>query len=46
VVWENGQLQTERGYGKYIDRPCFPSYWDTQARRNLQDTRVPVQRKT
>jgi dihydropyrimidinase len=46
VVWENDQLQTVRGRGQYVNRPCFAPFWDTQARRNLQDTRVPVVRKT
>lgn len=34
VLWENGQLKTERGAGKYIDRPCFPDYWESQGLRN------------
>ncbi|MEY3211646.1 MAG: hypothetical protein RIT28_2127, partial [Pseudomonadota bacterium] len=46
VVWENDQLQTVRGRGQYVNRPCFAPFWDTQARRNLQDTRAPVQRKS
>jgi dihydropyrimidinase len=46
VVWENDQLQTVRGRGRYVNRPCFAPFWDTQARRNLQDTRVPAVRKT
>ncbi len=28
VVWQDGQLRTERGAGRYIDRPCFPSYYE------------------
>ncbi len=23
VVWENGKLYTEKGSGKYVERPCF-----------------------
>ncbi len=34
VVWEQGELKTERGAGRYIDRPCFPTYWSSQRRRN------------
>ncbi|MFN3202188.1 MAG: dihydropyrimidinase [Bradymonadia bacterium] len=30
VLWENGQLKTERGTGKYVKRPCFPPYWAAQ----------------
>ena len=26
VVWENGQLNVERGAGRHVDRPCFPDY--------------------
>ena len=34
VVWENGELKTQRGKGRYIDRPCYPTYWKNQQRRN------------
>ena len=34
VVWENGKLNTEKGWGKYVDRPCFPDYWGAQKLRN------------
>ena len=34
VVWENGELRTVRGKGRYIDRPCYPMYWKNQQRRN------------
>jgi dihydropyrimidinase len=34
VVWENGELRTVRGKGRYIDRPCYPAYWKNQQRRN------------
>ncbi|MDP3214591.1 MAG: hypothetical protein Q8S73_10840, partial [Deltaproteobacteria bacterium] len=41
VVWADGQLRTERGYGKYIDRPCFPSYWQSQRLRNERAAAEP-----
>ena len=44
VVWADGQLRTERGQGKYIDRPCFPSYWESQKRRNERAVGTPVER--
>ncbi|MDO9016075.1 MAG: dihydropyrimidinase [Myxococcales bacterium] len=44
VVWADGQLRTERGYGKYIDRPCFPSYWQSQRLRNERAAGAPVER--
>ncbi len=28
VVWQNGQLQVEKGAGKYIKRPSFPSVYE------------------
>lgn len=44
VVWENNQLKTEKGAGKYIDRPCFPDYWTAQERRNAATAPVGVKR--
>lgn len=34
VVWEDGQLKTERGTGKYIKRKPFAPYWAAQQRKN------------
>ena len=34
VVWEDDQLKTVRGRGRYIDRPCDAFYWDAQRKRN------------
>ncbi len=34
VVYEDGELKTVRGAGRYINRPCFPSYWHNQMLRN------------
>ena len=34
VVWENGQLKTTEGAGRYINRPPFPEYWDSVMKRN------------
>ncbi|MEM7160652.1 MAG: dihydropyrimidinase [Myxococcota bacterium] len=44
VVWENGELKTERGRGKYIDRPCWAPYWDSQKSRNEHAEPSPVER--
>ena len=35
VVWEKDQLHTERGTGRYIERPPFAPYWASQEKRNL-----------
>jgi len=45
VVWENDELKTERGRGRYLDRPCFAPYWDSQHRRNERAEPTPVIRK-
>ena len=34
VVYENGELKTVRGAGRYIHRPCYPTYWENQKLRN------------
>ena len=34
VVWKDDQLFTERGTGRYVDRPPFAFYWDAQEKRN------------
>ena len=44
VVWENGELKTERGAGKYINRPPFPYYWDAIKKRNALAKSTPVNR--
>ena len=45
VVWENGELKTERGRGKYIDRPCWAPYWDSQKSRNEHAEPSAVERQ-
>jgi dihydropyrimidinase len=44
VVWENGELKTVRGAGRYINRPCYPSYWHNQMLRNELAQTQPVER--
>ena len=44
VVWENGELKTVKGAGKYINRPPFPYYWDSIERRNQLAKSTPVHR--
>ena len=37
IVFQNGQLQTVRGAGNYVNRPCFPEYMKSNAvKYNLQ----------
>ena len=34
IVWQNGALDTVRGAGRYVDRPCWAPIWKAQAARN------------
>ena len=45
VLYADGQLKTERGTGRYVDRPCFPPYWSSQRLRNELATVGPVDRR-
>lgn len=45
VVWEKDQLQTEKGAGKYVDRPCFPEYWSAQQLKNRLAEPTAVKRE-
>jgi dihydropyrimidinase len=44
VVWEGGELKTERGTGQYVNRPAFASFWDAQNKRNALAEPTAVQR--
>jgi dihydropyrimidinase len=44
VVWEDGELKTIRGAGRYIPRPCYPTYWHNQMLRNELAEQTPVDR--
>jgi len=44
VVWEKGQLKTERGRGRYVNRPCGAPFWAAQHQRNAQNQPSPVKR--
>ena len=40
VVYQDGEPRTERGAGRYIDRPTFPPYYE--AMRRSRERRAPV----
>ncbi|MBT3703014.1 MAG: dihydropyrimidinase [Alphaproteobacteria bacterium] len=40
IVWSNGQLDMERGSGRYIDRPAFAPYYAAMERR--EDLMAPT----
>jgi len=44
VLWENDKLQTEKGWGKYVNRPPFADYWGAQKIRNELATPTAVKR--
>ena len=44
VLWENGQLRPEKGYGRHVNRPCFPAYLEAQAKRNAAAKPTSVER--
>ena len=45
VLYDNGQVNTERGTGRYVNRPCFAPYWDAQLTRNKLAEPTAVTRK-
>lgn len=44
VVYADGQLNVERGAGRYVDRPAFAPYYDALQKQAQQAEPVPVQR--
>ncbi len=45
VVWADGELDVERGAGRYIDRPPFAEYYDAMKIQAELAEPVPVDRK-
>jgi dihydropyrimidinase len=47
VVWEDNQLKTKQGHGKYIPRPCFGPVFDGIATRdkNRDEIQFKVERE-
>jgi len=44
VVWADGQLDVERGAGRYVDRPPFAAYYDALKIQAQRAAPVPVKR--
>lgn len=44
IVYQNGEVRTERGAGRYIDRPAFASYYDALKIKHEREQPVPVER--
>lgn len=45
ILWENDKLTTEKGWGKYVNRPCNADYWGAQKLRNELTTPTAVKRE-
>lgn len=44
TLWQGDQLHAERGWGQYVDRPCFADYFEAQRTRNQLQEPVRVER--
>lgn len=44
LAWDGASLRTEEGFGRYVDRPCFPRYYEAQRARNALGVPTPVER--
>ena len=44
LAWDGTNLHTERGFGRYVNRPCHSTFIQNQMRRNAQGLPSPVVR--
>ncbi len=44
LAWDGTSLHTQRGFGRYVNRPCHSVFFENQMRRNRQDLPTPVSR--
>lgn len=44
IVYQDDEVRTERGVGRYIDRPPFASYYDALKIKHEREQPVPVER--
>ena len=44
IVYQDGEVRTERGVGRYIDRPPFAPYYDALKIKHERGQPVPVER--
>jgi dihydropyrimidinase len=45
VLWQNDKLTTEKGWGKYVNRPPFADFWGAQKIRNELASPTAVKRE-
>ena len=43
-LWDGTTLTTEKGYGRYVNRPCNAPFFDGQRARNAAAVETPVKR--
>lgn len=46
IVYKDGKLFTEKGAGRYIDRPAFAAYYDALKIKRASEEPTPVNRKS
>jgi dihydropyrimidinase len=44
MVWADGELDVERGAGRYVDRPPFASYYDALTKHRERHAPSAVRR--
>lgn len=44
LAWDGTNLHTVEGFGRYVDRPCFARFYESQKTRNAQSQPKPVER--
>jgi dihydropyrimidinase len=44
LAWDGTSLHTQRGFGRYVNRPCHSTFFQNQMTRNAQDLPTPVER--
>ncbi len=45
ILWNKDKLTTEKGTGKWVDRPAFAPYWAAQKLKNERAAQTKVERK-
>ena len=43
VVYKNGDVRTERGVGRYVERPCFAPYYSAVEKRSTATAPTSVE---
>ena len=46
VVYKNGDVRTERGVGRYVERPCFAPYYSAVEKRSSATAPTSVERSS